>query len=32
MLLVILKAKRFMEYFTKNNYKNQIKESLELKK
>ena len=32
MLIVILKAKIMLEYSTKNNYKKQIKKSLELKK
>ena len=32
MLLVILKAKNFLQYFTKKKYKDQIKEILELKK
>ena len=31
MLLVILKAKKLLERFTKKNYKKQIKKSLELK-
>ena len=31
MLLVIIKAKKFPEHFTKTNYKKQIKNSLELK-
>ena len=32
MLLVILKAKKLLEIFTKKNYKKQIKKSVELKK
>ena len=32
MLLVILKVKKLLEYFTKKNSKNQIKKSLELRK
>ena len=32
MLLVILKAKKLLESFTKKNWKKQIKKSLELKK
>ena len=32
MLLVILKAKKFYQHFTKKNSKKQIKKSLELKK
>ena len=32
MLLVILKANNFLERFSKNNFKKQIKKSLELKK
>ena len=32
MLLVIFKAKKFLERFTKKNWKNQIKDSLELDK